>query len=460
MENSRKSNSTDLTRQGADLAQKLAGQLATLIPPHSSILIAFSGGMDSVVLLHLLHQFSSRYSWRLAALHVHHGISPHADEWAAFCERRCAAYKLSFHLEQIDIQPLREQGIEAAARHFRYAAFARHSHDFLALAHHADDQAETFLLQLLRGAGVRGASAMPLSVSRDTQWVRPLLGCTRAELAEYAQLHHLTWIEDESNADDYYPRNFLRHQVLPVLEKRFPAYRQTLARSAQHFAEASSLLDELARQDAATAIQDDKLKVAALQALSVARAKNLLRYFLQTRGAPMPQSVQLDDMVGQLCNARDDAAVCVYYAGWQVRRYQGEVYVLAALPNFYKGLQLSNQNLTALDWMPLNARLEFVSVQGAGISLKKLQAAAVTLRVRQGGEALRPHAKASKRSLKNLLQEHHIPPWQRDRLPLLYSGASLVCVPGVATAAEFQASADEMGVELHFSGTICLAGTI
>src|SRR5487761_1965070 len=146
MENSRKSNS-------ADLAHRLAGRLAQLIPPHSSVLMAFSGGVDSVVLLHLLHQFAPRFSWQLSALHVHHGISPHADEWADFCEQRCAAYKLSFYLERVDIQPLREQGIEAAARQLRYAAYAKYARDFLVLAHHADDQAETVLLQLLRGSG-------------------------------------------------------------------------------------------------------------------------------------------------------------------------------------------------------------------------------------------------------------------------------------------------------------------
>jgi tRNA(Ile)-lysidine synthase len=447
MENSRKSNS-------ADLAHRLAGQLATLIPPHSSILIAFSGGVDSVVLLHLLHQFAPRFSWRLSALHVHHGISPHADDWATFCERRCAAYNISFHLEHVDIAPLREQGIEAAARQLRHAAYARHQRDFLALAHHADDQAETLLLQLLRGTGVRGASAMPMLTRRTTQWVRPLLACTRAEIVAYAKAHHLPWIEDESNADDRYPRNFLRHQVLPVLAQKFPAYRSTLSRSAQHFSEASTLLDELAQQDAITAIQDDRLKVAELRRLSAARAKNLTRYFLQSRGAPMPQTVQLDDMAQQLCGARDDAAVCVAYGGWQVRRYQNDVYALPALPDFDKHIQLPNQDLAPLEWSALGMQLDFVRTQGEGISLDKLRSAPVTLRVRQGGEAMRPHVHAAKRTLKNLLQEHQMPPWLRDRLPLLYCGEELVCVLGVAIAAGFQAEAGEEGMQMRLVGDV------
>lgn len=447
MANSRKSNSVDL-------AGKLAAQLAQLIPPHSSILIGLSGGVDSIVLLHLLHQLAPRFSWQISALHVHHGISPHADDWAFFCEQRCAAYKLSFYLESVDIKPLREQGIEAAARQLRYAAYAKYPHDFLALAHHADDQAETLLLQLLRGAGVRGASAMPMLVQRDTQWLRPLLNVTRAEIVEYAEAHHLPWIEDESNADDSYPRNFLRHKIMPLFEEKFPSYRHTLARSAQHFAEASSLLDELAQLDAASAIRDKVLSIAALKNLNAARAKNLLRYFLHTRGASMPQAVQLDDMLQQLCVARDDATVCVAYAGWQVRRYRGEVYVLRTLPDLDATLQFAWENQLQLSWSPLNTSLNFVTTLGAAISVEKLRRAPVTLRLRQGGEALRPQTRASLRSVKNLLQEHHVPPWLRERLPLLYCGDELVCVAGVATAAEYQAGDGETGIEIQLIETM------
>ena len=300
-----------------DLPERVSAQIAPLLPAHSSILIGLSGGVDSVVLLHLLHKLAPRYSWQLSALHVHHGISPNADVWSDFCADICASLHISLHIERVDIAPLREHGIEAAARKLRHAAFARQPCDFVALAHHADDQAETLLLQLLRGAGVRGASAMPLLSRRSgsPDLLRPLLYCPRKEILSYAAAHQLRWIEDESNADDNYPRNFLRHRVLPLLSERFPAYRDTLARSAQHFAEASSLLDELAQQDATQTIEGETLAVAALQALSPARAKNLLRYFLHSLGAPMPQTVRLDDMLRQLCGAREDATVCITYGG-------------------------------------------------------------------------------------------------------------------------------------------------
>ncbi len=476
------------------LAERVAAQIAPLLPAHSSILVGLSGGVDSVVLLHLLHKLSARFSWQLSALHVHHGISPNADMWSDFCTDLCAGLHISLHIERVDITPLREHGIEAAARKLRHAAFAGQSCDFVALAHHADDQAETLLLQLLRGAGVRGASAMPvlmkplairpgyqdtiagslvMSSSKRSQLaersglagntgpvalVRPLLHCSRREIVDYAAAHQLRWIEDESNADDNYPRNFLRHRVLPLLGERFPAYRDTLARSAQHFAEASSLLDDLAQQDGAQAMAGETLAVAALQSLGHARAKNLLRYFLHHTGAPMPQMVQLDDMLHQLCSARQDAAVCVSYGGWQVRRYQDKVYALRALGDFDRSLVLRWNGEAELDWPALNARLRFVQsrnqhqdqAQGSGISLEKLRRAPVTLRLRNGGEALRPHPDAATRSLRNLLQEHHVPPWRRDRLPLLYCGEDLICVPCVAIAAEYQAVASEAGVQLAY----------
>jgi len=467
--------------------ERIAARIAPLLPAHSSILIGLSGGVDSVVLLHLLHKLAVRFSWRLSALHVHHGISPNADTWAKFCADLCARHQIPLSIEHVDIAPLRGHGIEAAARKLRHAAFAAQACDFVALAHHADDQAETLLLQLLRGAGVRGAAAMPftkrlvrytpspLAVTSDLTDVsgqpsrmasssiregvghhpvllRPLLDVPRTVLLDYARQHGLCWVDDESNADDSYPRNFLRHRVLPVLEQRFPSYRDTLARSAQHFAEASELLDELARLDAAQTIEGETLTVAALKALSQPRAKNLLRYFLHVRGAPMPQAMQLEDMLRQLCGARQDAGVCIAYGGWQVRRYQGKVYALLAPGEFDRSLVLAWHGEAGLDWPALNTRLRFNQFQGLGVSLEKLKRAPVTLRLRQGGETLRPEPKAATRTLKNLLQEHHVPPWQRDRLPLLYCGDELVCVPGVAIAAEYRPDGHEAAIQVELEG--------
>jgi tRNA(Ile)-lysidine synthase len=479
MANSRKSKS-------ADLPGRVAALLAPLLPARSSILVGLSGGVDSVVLLHLLHDLAPRFSWKLSALHVHHGISPNADAWAEFCSALCTRLEIPLVVERVDIAPLRgEHGIEAAARKLRHEALARQPCDFVALAHHADDQAETLLLQLLRGAGVKGAAAMPVlssvegpvlitsdlpacglsrmassSISKvegpvpcegAPARVRPLLDVSRREILDYALAHGLQWIEDESNADEGYPRNFLRHRVLPLLEQKFPACRATLARSAQHFAEASGLLDELAQQDAASAMRDCTLGVSALGGLSAARARNLLRYFLHRQGAPMPQSVQLDDMLRQLCHARRDAAVCVEFGGWQLRRYRGRAHVLPALGDCDPALVLPWKGEDELVWPALNGKVRFERVPGEGISLAKLGRDPVLLRLRNGGEALRPRPHAATRSLKNLLQECGVPPWRRERLPLLYCGGELVCVAGVAVAAEYQAGPQEAGVKLSLA---------
>jgi tRNA(Ile)-lysidine synthase len=445
----------------SNLAEIVAARLAPLLPGHSHILIGLSGGMDSVVLLHLLHALAPRFEWKLSALHVHHGISPNAGTWADFCTQFCIRHDIPLHVERVDIAPLREEhGIEAAARKLRHAAFARLPCDVVALAHHADDQAETLLLQLLRGAGIKGVAAMPVlskvegtllkpATSHNHSILRPLLDIPRGQLLEYARQHALSWVEDESNADDRYPRNFLRHRLLPLLEQQFPAYRDTLTRSARHFAEANELLDELAQQDAQGLTGDAPLDISLLRNLSHARAKNVLRYWLHKHGAPMPQNVQLDEILHQLLDAREDAAVCVDFGGWQVLRFQDMAYVMQDLGAFDRDLVLPWQGEVELEWPALNSRLTFRQTQGQGVSLAKLQRAPVTLRLRNGGETLRPHATAATRSLKNLLQEHRVPPWRRERLPLLYCGDDLVCVAGVAVAAGFQAANSEPGIVLE-----------
>jgi tRNA(Ile)-lysidine synthase len=440
MASSRKSNLTDA----------VAARLAPLLPKHSQILIGLSGGMDSVVLLHLLHTLAPRFEWQLSALHVHHGISPNADTWADFCTGLCTQHNIPLHIERVNIDPLRaEHGIEAAARKLRHSSFAKHNCHFVALAHHADDQVETLLLQLLRGAGIKGVAAMPLlKPASDHAHVtlRPLLDIPRSALLEYAHQHALQWVEDESNADDSYPRNFLRHRLLPLLEQRFPSYRDTITRSAQHFAEAGELLDEMAQQDAQGLALDVALDVTRLRALSHARAKNLLRYFLYAQKTSMPHAAQLDDLLRQLCYAREDAAVCVEFGDWQLRRYQNKVFVLRSMGQFDQNLVLPWHGEDKLQWPALGMVVAFQRIQGQGISFTKLQRAPVALRLRSGSESLRPHSKSATRSLKNLLQEHHVPPWQRERLPLLYCGDELVCVVGVAIRAEYQAQQNEEGV--------------
>lgn len=427
------------------LQSRISARLAPLLLSGSKLLVGLSGGMDSVVLLHILHAITPALGVKLMAMHVHHGISPNADAWAQFCTGLCTRYGIPLEIKHVDIAPLKDvHGIEASARKLRHAAFAESGIPYVAVAHHADDQAETLMLQLLRGAGLRGVSAMPFVREQGSlQLLRPLLEYSRSELLAYAQQHKLEWIEDESNADDSYPRNFLRHRLFPILEERFPAWRDTLGRSAHHFAEAAEILDEVAMMDGAEA---QLLPVASLEALSPSRARNLLRHFLHGQGAPMPQEAQLEDMLRQLCVARDNADVCVSFGEWQVRRYRGLIHVMRILPSFDPAMRLEWHEEPALYWPPLQRELHFTAAFGRGISRARLSQGQVTLRLRNGGETLRPHALAARRSMKNLLQEHGVPPWQRERLPLLYCGDELVCVVGVAVAAEYQAGEDEPSV--------------
>ena len=430
-----------------NLQERVSDTLAPVAPQGCSLLVGLSGGIDSVVLLHLLARLSPQFSWHISALHVHHGISPYADKWAVFCAELCAKYSIPLQVDRVDISPLRDMGIEAAARQLRHAALARQQVDYIALAHHRDDQAETLLLQLLRGAGVRGASAMPLLKSEKSTpfLVRPLLDIERGELEAYANEHGLQWVEDDSNEDTSYPRNFLRHRVLPVLEQRFPAYRSTLARSARHFAEAAALLDELAAQDGSSAIKGECLSVEALRRQSSARGKNLLRYFLVQRGAPIPDATRLTEMLRQLCGAGEGAQIRITWQDWQLCCYRGHAY---AMPITQPATDFAMiwQGEAEIILPASHGKLLFERVTGQGLSVAKLQQGVVTLRSRKGSESIQLDAARPRQSMRNLLQRQGVPPWQRALLPLLYCGDEMVLVPGVATSAVYAAQAGENGV--------------
>jgi tRNA(Ile)-lysidine synthase len=295
---------------------------------------------------------------------------------------------------------------------------------------------------------VKGVAAMAPVQPRNGKptLLRPLLDMTRIELLEYAELHGLHWIDDESNADDRYPRNYLRHRVLPLLEKKFPAYRETLARSARHFAEAGDLLDQLALQDMQGAVIDDGLEVARLKALDAARARNLLRFFIIQHGALLPESMRLQEMLRQLCEARNDASVHIGFGEWRIGRFQGRAYVFPDLPQPPTEFCAAWHGEAELVLPELGGTLHFVQSAGEGASLAKLRQAQVSICLRRGSERLRPDAKRPARTLKNLLQEHGVPPWRRDTLPLLYCDDVLVAVPGIGVDCTFQAAPDEQGV--------------
>ena len=292
--------------------------------------------MDSIVLLDALHALAPRFALSLSALHVDHQLSPHAGRWAEFCATACAARSVPLTIARVDVARRAGQSLEAAARAARYQKLLAADADIVVLAHHADDQAETVLLQLLRGAGPAGLAAMPRHRARDVArpaLLRPLLELPRSTLAAYANARGLAWIDDESNADRRHKRNMLRLEVAPLLAEAFPGYPSVLVRAAGHQAEASTLLDELARQDAGDT--QDGLDRLALIALSPARARNLLRWFLRGEGLRPPSTARLAEMLAQLQTAGADARTRVVHDGAEIGCHRGRVVVHAAAAGPY-----------------------------------------------------------------------------------------------------------------------------
>ncbi len=425
----------------------VAGSLARHVPHHGHLVLALSGGVDSVSLLHALVALRRRHPFELQAVHVHHGLSPHADRWVDFCSRLCAAHAVELSVHHVEIAPDDAAGIEAAARRERQRIFAGLDAGFLLTAHQRDDQAETLLLQLLRGAGPKGLAAMAEAQVRPG-WravqLRPLLGVSRADLLQYAQAQGLAWVDDESNQDIRYRRNALRQQVMPLLASHFPGSGVTLARAAALQAEGAELLDDLARLDAAAAIDGDRLDCAALAALSPPRARNLLRHFIERHGVSMPNARQLGELLHQLLDARHDARVCVRLGALEAWRYRGGAYLVPPGPAPAEPVRWKGEAQLAVPSAGVTVAMD--TVTGAGLKRAVLGAGEVTLGVRQGGERLRLHAGGPHRSLKNLLQERAVPPWQRDRLPLLWCNGKLLWAAGVGVDADAWAAQDEPGI--------------
>ena len=444
------------------LVARVAARLQGIVRPSDRLLVGLSGGVDSVVLLDILGRVAPMLRFQLSALHVNHQLSRNAARWSAFCRDLCKKRGIPYHSVRVEVR--RRDSVEAAARDARYAVFARQRCDFVALAHHRDDQVETLLLQLLRGAGVKGLAAMPPVRKAEVRSqkadpsvagrqssppiLRPLLDATREEILAYARRRRLKWIEDESNQDIYFQRNFIRHEVLPVIARRFPAYRATLARAAGHLAEAARVLDELGASDAAGHLEDGTLSMAALRRLPPARARNLLRYLLARHGVPMPNTERLDEALRQALTAKQDARVRIGLGGFELRRFENRLQVVGDRKELPAGYTRRWRGEKEIALPELGGVLAMTRARGAGISLVRLRGHPVTIRVRRGGERLQPDCRRPRRSLKNLLQEAHIPPWQRGRLPLLFCGDELVWVAGVGVHCRYQAADAEPAVRL------------
>jgi tRNA(Ile)-lysidine synthase len=369
------------------------------------VAVALSGGVDSVV---LLHKLTVKGEPGLRAIHVHHGLSPNADAWAAFCRKLCKRLRVPLVVRKVKVVKAGE-GLEAAARKARYEVFAQAGAGCIALAHNLDDQAETVLMNLLRGAGRRGAAGMPRrSKFRGKTLWRPLLDVPRAAIEAYAREHRLEWIQDESNRDESLTRNFVRRRLGPLLTERFPGWKQSLARAARHFS----------RQEAG--------------------AQDLLRKFLQAKGLRAPSEAKLVEMLKQL-TARGGRTL-IEHDGARLRVYRGTIVEDRRAGSF---APLSWKGERKLAIPELGGELRFRRARGKGIASEHKP---LSVRLRSGGERLQPDPRRPRRTLKNLFQEAAVPPWERDRLPLLTSGADVVWVPGLGVDVKYRAAKNASGI--------------
>lgn len=364
------------------------------------VAVGLSGGLDSVVLLHAMHGLAPRLGYTLSAIHVNHGLSPNAGDWRKFCKEYCRDLAVPLQVFRVSVKK-KKQGLEAAARQARRAAFTKAAVDAIAVAHHLDDQAETVLFNLLRGAGLQGASGMPVQGKLGRKLLlRPLLDVPRRAIRAYAAEQRLAWIEDESNADEALTRNFIRRRVGPLLESKFPRWRESLARAARHFA----------------GVELD--------------AQRLLRSYLKDKGLRAPSEARLIEMLKQLGSKSAE----IVHDGLVMRTYRGKIFLT------------KNKNQEAFPPRTWNGEakielpggeLRFRRVRGQGIDRRRLEDKALQVRLRSGGERLQPDARRPSRTLKNLFQEAGVPPWERERLPLLFCGGELVWAPGLGVDAKF-----------------------
>lgn len=406
------------------LFDHVVAQLVTLAGPRPRVLVAFSGGVDSTVLAHALVR-ARRQLGALRLAHVDHGLQSASAEWSRHCARQARAWRVPFVSLRARVDIRKGDSLEAAARDARYRALASvlAPGEVLVTAQHRDDQVETLLLQLFRGSGVAGLAAMPvIAPFAEGRIVRPLLGVSRAELIEHARVHDLRWIDDPSNADHRFARNYLRQEILPALRQRWPGLDAALARSARHMAEAQSLLSSVAGADLARLADGAGLRITGLQALPRARRTNALREFIRAAGATLPPSTTLAEIAGPLLAVRGDAMPEVTWGDWVVMRRAGRLEL--RVKSRGRDVEIASKSWC---WRKerecvINSagdRLRLVADARGPLDLDLLPPV-LELRARQGGEVLRPGPRARTRTLKKLMQAARLTPDERARLPLLF----------------------------------------
>lgn len=401
-----------------------------------NFLVAYSGGLDSHVLLHLMSRIPDI---AIRAVHIDHGLQDVSPWWSRHCRDICSEFGIPLERISLNLDVPSGQSIEAYARNKRYEAFMEllEPEEVLLTAHHQNDQAETLLIQLLRGAGVAGLASMPMIAGfSEGQHFRPFLNLSREQLEAYADHYDLNFVEDASNADMRFDRNFLRHQILPQFIERWPGSVGTLSRAAMLQGETQRLLDSYVSQDLELMLGsvEGTLSVELILQCQPERRRALIRYWIAASGFRYPSSKKLQHIISDVFQAAEDAAPLLKWEGVEIRRYQGDVYIMPPL--------VSHDIYQSFDW-DLKQDL-FIASLGVKLEVKYLESWSETLSnaeqkltvsFRQGGEVIKPAGSDKTLTLKHLFQQFSIPPWMRGRIPLLFHGEELIVVWGVCQVA-------------------------
>jgi len=412
--------------------------------------VAFSGGADSTALLHAMARISSDLGRQVRAIHINHGLHPHADDWQAHCERHCENLAIELVQKKVVVEVGSRQSPEAQARTARYSAMLStvEDNDMLLTAHHADDQAETIILNLMRGAGVDGLAAMQPVRRAGNAWLgRPLLNCRRLQLRRFLAENKIQFVDDPSNDDRSIRRNFVRHEILPRLEQMWPASTEQLNKSAAHVRSASQILKSMASADlrVCQGAYSYEIILDRLREFDGDRKALIIRQWAREHDLHTPDQRQMSELLKQLESAREDNALCLEWPGAEVHHYRSSLYIMPALPECPDNWYMDWNGQDAITLPAANGELSLLGTNSSSFADMPLQ-----VHARGGNEKLLPVGQAHHKSLKQLFQAAGIPPWLRSRIPLLSSDGECLAVGDLWLDQAFAKLLGETGLDLQW----------
>ena len=441
----------------ADLFSKLQA-----LPETPCYWVAYSGGLDSHVLLHAMAQIRDQLKGSLRAVHIDHGLQPEAETWLQHATEQSRLLGIKLTTLKLELKPIKGESLEATAREARYQAMRSliSANEMVVTAQHQNDQAETLLLQLMRGSGPSGLASMPESAPfGDGLLARPLLNFTRTELAAYAKQHSLNWVEDSSNSDLRFDRNFIRHQLMPLIKQRWPACNTTLSRSARHCAEAQQLINQLAMADLQQLESKNiaTLSVTGLKQLPPPRCRAALRYWIEEQGFQLPSTKKLDRIMDEVLSAAEDRTPLVVWPGVEIRRFRDQLFALKPLAKHNATIRIPWLQGRQLQLPEGLGQLHIEQATEDAINPDLWQQGEIEIRFRQGGERCQYQNETITRSLKRVFQERlKTPPWLRDRVPLIYIDGELAAVADYFVCKPFTATG-QPGIKLRWEADASIA---